>query len=211
MTEDALSQSRSLTGPLREPEPERRTLLVVPVTAITKKQDTDRSRESGKIADCANSGCNWRCCQFMQGNYIVLYPGEVAAAKGRGESLHHLDIFDDDYHGGSRATCFASDTASCDSGYKPLDCATYPFFPVIGEQSDTEAIEPTGGDANVAAEQRVIKWDFGQKCPLNPEELITHLDLMRAAWQDRMRADHRVAPWLRLVRLVGYKRHQSLG
>jgi hypothetical protein len=180
----------------------------LPVTANTADQHMGRRRAPGKIADCANSGCGWRCCQFMQGNYIVLYPGEVTAVRSRGESLDHLDIFDADYHGGSRATCHASDTARCDGGYKPLDCATYPFFPVIGEQSETETAEPPHGDPSVVAEQHAIKWLFGQKCPLISGNLGAHLKFIQAVWQDLMQSDDRVAPWLRLVKLVGYQRYQ---
>ncbi|HTU72726.1 MAG TPA: hypothetical protein VMG38_04335 [Trebonia sp.] len=143
----------------------------------------------------------------MQGNYIVLYPGEVDAARGRNESLDHLNIFDDDYHGGSRATCRASDTARCDGGYKPLDCATYPFFPVMSDHRDAATPEP-GVDPASAARPHPVEWLVGRKCPLNPAYLGAHRERMQAIWQDLLRADARVGPWLRLVRLVGYQRHQ---
>jgi hypothetical protein len=147
----------------------------------------------------------------MQGNYIVLYPGEADAARGRNESLDHLNIFDDDYHGGSRATCRASDTARCDGGYKPLDCATYPFFPVIGGHPDGGTPRPGEGQVGATTQPHAIDWLVGQKCPLNPAHLGGHLKRLQAAWQDLMRADARVAPWLRLVRLVGYQRYQPDG
>src|SRR4029077_14157476 len=83
----------------------------------------------GRLSSCATSGCGWRCCEFQQGNYIVLYPGELEEARAGGQSTAHLEITQADYHGGKKAVCKARDTAHCDGGFKPLDCVSYPFFP----------------------------------------------------------------------------------
>jgi hypothetical protein len=80
-----------------------------------------RNPTEGKIASCPV------CCDFQRGNFIVLYPGELDMAKAAGYSLDHLFI-DSDLFGGQRARCVAHDTSTCDNGYKPLDCASYPFF-----------------------------------------------------------------------------------
>lgn len=38
---------------------------------------------NGTIALCPYQGCEYRCCRFDQGNYIVLHPGELRAAQSR--------------------------------------------------------------------------------------------------------------------------------
>lgn len=113
--------------------------------------------DEGKIPLCPHNGCGFRCCEFNQGNYIVLYPGELEAAQISGRSLTHLNVFDSDYFGGARATCHASDTSTCDNGYKPLDCATYPFFPVIGIKGEET--------------MSLLK---GSKCPIEASEIPYH-------------------------------------
>lgn len=142
----------------------------------------------GSIHLCPHKGCGFRCCEFNQGNYIVLYPGEIEQAQADGHSLAHLDIFDTDYHGGARATCHAANTATCDNGYKPLDCATYPFFPTVGAKGKTL--------------QGLLK---GSKCPIEADEIGYHNTWARAMWARLIAQNPAVAEWLRHVVLVGYE------
>ena len=58
---------------------------------------------SGEIPACPYMGCEFKCCNFDQGNYIVMYPGEHEDAVERGESVAHLRVIDDDDNGGKRA------------------------------------------------------------------------------------------------------------
>lgn len=142
--------------------------------------------QGGRIPYCPHNGCGYCCCQFNHGNYIVLYPGELEAARAAGLSLAHLDIFDLDYHGGARATCHASDPSCCDGGYKPLDCASYPFFPVVEEDGGLGLLR-------------------GAKCPLQTEMIPEHQAWVRQVWAELLADEPVVGEWLRKVALVGYE------
>jgi hypothetical protein len=144
------------------------------------------SRNDGLLSQCPHNGCAFRCCEFQQGNYIVLYPGELQAAAARGASLSHLHVFDDDDHGGARATCRAASTATCDDGYKPLDCASYPLFPSVSADGVLEGL---------------LK---GQKCPLDSAALDIHAEWTLGRWEALAAASPAVAAWLAEVTLVGY-------
>jgi hypothetical protein len=143
-------------------------------------------REEGQIGSCATTGCGWRCCEFQQGNYIALYPGELEAAKAAGQSTAHLKIIDADYHGGKKAVCQARCTATCDNGFKPLDCVSYPFFPA----------PPEAGEVDL-----MIK---GKKCPLQAEHLHEHAALVRELWNETAEGNPEIIVWLSKVELVGY-------
>lgn len=140
----------------------------------------------GAISLCPKNNCGFRCCQFQQGNYIVMYPGELEAAQERGESTAHLKVFEED-HGGLRATCVAADTATCDNGYKPLDCQSYPYFPTLGYDETRLGV--------------LLK---GDKCPLDRDEIAPHETWVGEAWQELVDERDDVASWLREIRLVGY-------
>jgi hypothetical protein len=144
---------------------------------------------SGRIAACPKGQCGFTCCDFQQGNYIVLHPGELEAAKSRGESLHHLAVYAEEA-GGYRATCRARATATCDGGYKPLDCRSYPLFPTV-----TDGASP-----------RVDVVLKGSKCPLQLDEIREHEVYVRRAWSRVLASSPDVVEWLRRVRLVGYER-----
>lgn len=148
-----------------------------------------QSPDGGGIHLCPHKGCGFKCCDFNQSNYIVLYPGELEEARSAGRSLSHLTIFDDDYHGGARATCHANDTSSCDNGYKPLDCAMYPFFPAAGVK----------GEGALAG---LLK---GSKCPIESHEIVYHQRWVRAVWEQVTARNPRVTEWLAQVGLVGYE------
>jgi hypothetical protein len=150
--------------------------------------DLIRSESTGKIALCPHKGCNFCCTQFTAGNYIVLYPGELRHAQTLGQSVSHLNVIDDDYHGGARAVCRAKDPKTCDGGYKPLDCASYPFFPLVADP-----LEPI---------ERLLK---GVKCPLTNADIGSHADWVRVQWTRLARNVAAVREWLPKVRLVGYE------
>ena len=146
---------------------------------------------NGIIPSCANSGCSQtlgekRCCDFQKGNYIVLYPGELDQARANGQSTAHLKIIDDNYHGAPKVVCTARDTATCDNGFKPLDCKSYPFFPA---------------HPGAAGVDLLVK---GKKCPLQAEHLKGHAAVVREAWKEVMASNPDVRPWLKKVELVGY-------
>ena len=147
--------------------------------------------DGGEITHCPHAQCGFKCCDFAQGNYIVMYPGELAAAQAAGRSTAHLEVADDGC-GGHRAICRATDAATCDGGYKPLDCASYPLFPVVDSANSLAAV------------------DKGEKCPLPAEALSVHLRWTLAQWELVIERDPEVVAWLRSARLVGYSRWDSL-
>jgi hypothetical protein len=143
--------------------------------------------DDATIVHCPHGGCQFRCCKFDQGNFIVLYPSEIDNALASGSSIKHLEIHVDT-NGGHKAICKARNTANCDGGYKPLDCASYPLFPVIkpgGEIADSVML-------------------FGAKCPLPLAWLSCHWQWVVGEWTELAR-DAKIVHWLRSVRLVGYK------
>ncbi len=117
----------------------------------------------------------------------MLYPGELNQAVARGESLVHLAIRPSS-EGGQRAICHANDTSSCDGGYKPLDCASYPLFPTID------------------AAGKVTVELIGQKCPLVISQLQEHRLWVQRQWQILADASVRVREWIGQVSLVGYRK-----
>ena len=139
----------------------------------------------GKISVCPYQNCGFRCCKFNQDNYIVMYPGEVEEAVAAGKSLSHLQLTP--YHGGHKAICKAKNTASCDDGYKPLDCRCYPFFPKIAKEK--------------LSLLSVIK---GGKCPLQKRHLFEHKNWVKRLWRNLKKRNSKVIEWLEKVRLIGY-------
>jgi len=119
--------------------------------------------------------------------HIVLYPGEIEDAQARGQSLAHLEILDSNHYGGARAKCRAADTATCDHGYKPLDCVSYPFFPEILEAADGKA-----GRVTVAK---------GLGCPIQGREIPFHARFVRDLWRRLAQRRPAVAAWIRSLSL----------
>ena len=74
---------------------------------------------------CSNSGCGWKCCGFGSDGHIVILPNELEQAVG---SIEHLKIIDDNDLGGKKVKCIAENKATCDGGYKPIQCGLYPFW-----------------------------------------------------------------------------------
>jgi hypothetical protein len=140
----------------------------------------------GTMALCPHQGCSHTCCDFANDNFIALYPGEVAKAQAEAKSLAHLDVVPDG-SGGHRAICRAHDKASCDNGYKPLDCASYPLFPSVGPQ------------------RRLVVVLKGSKCPLQMEDLSTHHTWVESRWTQLCGSVEGLEAWLDSVQLVGYE------
>ena len=107
----------------------------------------------GLIEECSSANCNYHCCDFNQGNYIVLLPNEFEYAKKSKQSLNHLTIIDKTPGNGFKAICKAKDTSVCDNGYKPVDCKIYPVFPS-------------------AKDKFMLK---GKKCPLDINKIQQHI------------------------------------
>lgn len=145
-------------------------------------------RSAGLIDGCEHACCGRRCCDFSGGNFIVLYPGELNEATAAGAPLAHLAVRPSD-DGGHRAICHAGDTATCDGGYKPLDCASYPYFPTLDDDGAT-----------------VHSGLHSSKCPLARESLHAHADWVTAQWQELAEGSAAVRRWLRSVLLVGYNK-----
>ena len=141
----------------------------------------------GRIPLCAHQSCGHTCCDFAEGNYIVLYPGEEMAARAAGKSLEHLEITPMAF-GGHRAICHARDKAQCDGGYKPLDCASYPLFPTVAT------------DGSIRAGLK------GAKCPLRLGEIAKHQQWVVQQWLRLAAHRPQLLEWLRRLPLVGYER-----
>lgn len=139
----------------------------------------------GVIDACATSGCGYVCCQFTEGNYIALYPGEFEEAEAAGLSTTHLSVTPL-RQGGFTAVCQAKNRGNCDGGYKPLDCQSYPFFPSINQ----------GGE--------VVLGLKGKKCPLKEQSLKAHSGAILRRWSKLLRARPAISSWIREIRLIGY-------
>lgn len=155
----------------------------------TDTESASESSQEGRIDLCPHQGCGHTCCEFAEGNYIVLYPGEVQENLKARRSLAHLEIVDDD-SGGHRAICKALDRSTCDGGYKPLDCASYPYFPTIDAQG------------NISAGLK------GAKCPLASNQLHNHEAWVVERWVKLLDSMPILARWLGKVRLHGYNQRR---
>ena len=150
-------------------------------------EEASEDGDQGRIPLCPHADCGFRCCQFNHGNYIVMFPGELAAARAQGHSTAHLEITAEE-NGGHRAVCRARDTGTCDNGYKPLDCASYPFFPLLGPQGDS-----------------MFAMIRGAKCPLPLDRLDAHASWVQDTWQALLEGSQEIRSWLGGVELVGYE------
>ena len=144
------------------------------------------NKGDGQIEFCKHQECQYRCCDFGADNFIALYPGELDYATENGWSVGHLDCSPDEF-GGHWAICRAKETSTCDGGYKPLDCRSYPFFPTI--DSETEVLR-TG-----------LK---GEKCPLQAFHLADHQLWVIEQWNNLIEKFPSISVWLRRINLVGY-------
>jgi hypothetical protein len=149
------------------------------------------SKSNGKISLCESKGCAFKCCDFNQMVHILLYPGEIEEAKGQGLSLTHLEVIDPNFHGGTRVRCRAKDTATCDSGYKPLDCKSYPFFPKLSAPIVNGDV--TDGEITITK---------GSECPIARHEIPFHEVFVRDLWKKQIAQKPEIAIWLRAAGLT---------
>lgn len=144
---------------------------------------------NGKIPKCPYQNCSFRCCDFQQGNFIATHPRELQDASAAGKSLAHLRVIDA-VGEGHKVICTAKDTATCDNGYKPLDCRSYPFFPTI---------DPAENAHNLKAGLK------GKKCPLDVSQIQDHAAWVLDEWAAKILDNPSIATWLIDVSLVGYE------
>jgi hypothetical protein len=153
---------------------------------IPVSKSADLPEAFGAISFCPHKGCAFKCCDFQQTGAILLYPGEIEAAIAEGKSITHLEILDPDYHGGMRAKCRAQDTGSCDQGYKPLDCASYPLFPVLLPECDDAAL-----DLSLTVKDSI--------CPIHSSEISHHGRFVIETWRRLVSKSAAVKSWLTLI------------
>lgn len=110
--------------------------------------------DKGLIRACENSSCGWKCCSFGSDGHIVILLHEL---DGYEKEISHLQIIDDDYFGGKKVKCIAKDCKSCDNGYKPIMCRTYPLW--------------------VKSVKKGLVFRSG-KCPLKNEQLAKHKEFV---------------------------------
>lgn len=116
--------------------------------------------EKGLIKACKSAACGWKCCSFGSDGHIVVLPHEL---DGHEQEISHLQIIDDDYFGGKKVKCVAKDCKSCDNGYKPVMCRTYPLW--------------------VKSVKKRFVFRSG-KCPLKNEQLDSHKDFTLSIFED---------------------------
>jgi hypothetical protein len=143
----------------------------------------EERRQAGTLALCPHMKCGYRCCDFKQTGEILLYPGELADAVANGKSLNHLQIIDANYVGGARAKCVARQTATCDAGYKPLDCKSYPLFPRVAA-------------SDAGPQRRALDLTKGLGCPISADLLSAHGQHVRATWAALVDSRRAVEQWL---------------
>lgn len=150
---------------------------------IEERKDTP---PEGIIEQCAKytKMCDYKCCIFKD-NYILMYPGEREDAKFRdGKTIEHLEVLDEDGYRGLKVVC----TRRCGDGdYKPLDCASYPYFPVVKNGLITGLIK-------------------GEKCPLIQlrANIGVHALWVLRTWQELIDERPLVGKWLEETEMVGY-------
>ncbi len=145
-----------------------------------------------KIKSCTTSGCDWKCCQFNAGNYIVMQPGELRRAQLSGISTNHLKVIEADYHSGQKVVCNAKNTATCDGGLKPKDCQYYPAYPAVDKDGE------------------VTHYIRGKKCPLKNGNLDEHLEKVEADLKDQIQKKPSLKAFFAKIKMVGYEPPRAL-
>ncbi|WP_130893089.1 GNAT family N-acetyltransferase [Paraprevotella xylaniphila] len=118
----------------------------------------------GLIRACEKSDCGWKCCSFGSDGHIVILPYEF---NGHEQEISHLRIIDNDYFGGKKVKCIAKDCKSCDNGYKPIMCRTYPLW--------------------VKSVKKGFVFRSG-KCPLKNEQLTKHKEFVLGIFDNYRKA-----------------------
>lgn len=146
-----------------------------------KKYDRPLEEFSGKLPECPTGGCNFKCCKFDSGNYIVMYPGEMAAEKAKGLDSSHLRVIEKDYiqEGGLRVVCERLCTSA---DVKPLDCKIYPLW-------------AKGPDEFIS----------GSKCPLPEASVWRHAIITRSYLKRILTERPELTGFFKDTEMVGYE------
>lgn len=165
-----------------------------------------QDKEGGYIEGCqrCSQECHYRCCDQSQPgdidyspeNGILLYPGEWEKAQGL--FRQHLLITLADHHGGKIVACDRDsfDQSRChpSRNFKPLDCQSYPFFPVMTEAGEIDLAVDTA------------------RCPLtrNLVGLKAHYEETLRRWRELAQNNEEVQAWIAAIHLPGYQLYRSL-
>ena len=131
---------------------------MIPLTLL------DPGAMDGSISHCQKAECDFPCCKRTGHKGIALLPGEWEQI--RPEQRRHLLLLEADFHGGKLVACRAHHTATCDGGYKPVDCRLYPLWPRFDEDGTLR-----GWDAHLNVEKK----PRSSKCPLQANQLAVHV------------------------------------
>lgn len=151
----------------------------------------------GQIVGCkeCSSICHYRCCDqakadapdFGHENAILLYPGEWEAVSS--ETRQHLLITMENFKGGKLAYCDREnfDQSQCHPlrNFKPLDCESYPFAPVI-----------RNGQLQLTIDS--------ERCPLPVQQLADHARYILKRWQEAIDQNADVNQWISALELPHY-------
>lgn len=123
---------------------------------------------SGDSDDCSRlSGiCEWGCCKKVgmsdeQSCGLYIYPHELDQISEQDKK--HLDYKMTLSDGSKIVVCRANNPATCDGGYKPVDCKLFPIFPKF-----------KGDDLLIYKYMRVHKSGF--YCPYKEQESLRHVN-----------------------------------
>lgn len=155
------------------------------------------SSEGGNINACAACShiCGYGCCHqalpheadFGPENSILLYPGELEAAAE--ETRRHILVTADNFNNGKLGYCdrdhFDQSKCSAEKNFKPLDCQSYPFFPVIKDG------------------KLILKIDK-KRCPLGTDALLRHYESVLRKWEEVIAKNPAVKEWIVSFQLEGY-------
>lgn len=156
----------------------------------------------GQLSGCKECShiCHYRCCDqakadapdFGQENSILLYPGEWESVAD--ETRRHLLITMNDFNSGKLAYCdrenFDQSTCHPHRNFKPLDCESYPFAPVMRDGTLQLVID-------------------SQRCPLPVEQLTNHAKYVLQRWQRVIDENPDVAAWISALKLPNYVSYET--
>ena len=145
--------------------------------------------------------CGYHCCRQLlpkegapvAGESILLFPGEYERACEAGtDRARHIRLIGSDDNGGDYGFCDPTiiDQGSCHPArnFKPLDCRSYPLFPVVRDG-------------------RIMLY-IDTRCPIsrdNRERLQDHARMVLRAWEREIERDPRVQEWLENLHLPTYE------
>jgi len=108
----------------------------------------------GIISNCLEKDCGFVCCDFGEKGHIIILPNELDGINA--DMMKHLTTVSENGDGSRFVKCTATDRVSCDNGYKPIQCRTFPLW--------------LRGDST---------FEKSTRCPLTPEESTLHAEMAR--------------------------------